>query len=131
MRAGARGVVINVHEHGATVRLDDGTLAAVPAAELAANRQAFVTSRERRSRLALAIDDSGRHPIALLAREQATVTEPAPAPSLVDPLFEERIGAYLKSTEEWAPSDRPDPAERHFIRKKRRAAFFEARSPQT
>jgi hypothetical protein len=49
----------------------------------------------------------------------------------VDPAFERRIAEYLKATEEWAPSDRPEPAERHFIRKKRRAAFFEARNPST
>jgi hypothetical protein len=41
--------------------------------------------------------------------------------------FEVQMNRYLKSTEEWAPPDRPAPAERHFIRKKRRAAFFEAR----
>jgi hypothetical protein len=125
----ARGVVINVHEHGATVRLEDGTLAAVPAAELATNRPAFVASRERRSALDFAVDRSGRHAIALLARDRPAAAPPAP--SLVDPLFEERIGAYLKSTEAWAPTDRPVPAERHFIRKKRRAAFFEARTKST
>ncbi len=48
-----------------------------------------------------------------------------------DANFEDRLNAYLKSTEEWAPPDRPEPAERHFIRKKRRAAHFEARSKPT
>jgi hypothetical protein len=49
----------------------------------------------------------------------------------IDAAFEERMGAYLKETEAWAPPDRPPPAERHFIRKKRRAAFFEARNKPT
>jgi hypothetical protein len=71
--------VISIHQLGATVRLEDGTLAAV----------------------------------------------------LVDPSFEDQMTAYLKSTQEWAPLDRPPPAERHFIRKKRRAAFFEARGKGT
>ena len=113
------GVVINVHYHGATVRLDDGTLAAVPALELAAHRAAFARSLERRSALPLVLERKGRHAIAHLA--------PPDAPGASDHNFEERMNAYLKSTEEWAPPDRPAPAERHFIRKKRRAAHFEAR----
>ncbi|MBD5657292.1 MAG: hypothetical protein IAI50_19245 [Candidatus Eremiobacteraeota bacterium] len=126
-----RGVVINVHEHGATVRLEDGTLAAVPAAELALNRPAILASRERRSSLDFALDRSGRHPIARLSRDRPEPAPPHAAPNLTDTSFEERIGAYLKSTESWAPTDRPEPAERHFIRKKRRAAFFEARTKTT
>ena len=126
-----RGVVINVHEYGATVRLEDGTLATIPAGELATNRPAFVASRERRAALELAIDRSGRHPIALLVRERGDARAPNVVPQLEDPLFEARIGAYLKATEEWAPPDRPIPAERHFIRKKRRAKLFEARTKGT
>ena len=48
-----------------------------------------------------------------------------------DAAFERRIGDYLRATQEWAPPDRPEPAERHFIRKKRRAALFEARKKPT
>ncbi len=120
-----------MHEHGATVRLDAGTLAAISAAELAANRAAFVASREHRSPVALVLDRRSRHPIAVLARDNAGIPQQPAAPRLVDPAFEERIGAYLKQTEAWAPPDRPPPAERHFIRKKRRAAFFEARNKST
>ncbi|MBD5635120.1 MAG: hypothetical protein IAI49_11640 [Candidatus Eremiobacteraeota bacterium] len=125
-----RGTVINIHAYGASVRLEDGSLATIGAAELAANRPAYVASLERRSSLELAVDRSGRHPIARL--EAAT---PAPARSghalEVDSAFEERLGAYLKETEGSLPLERPAPSERHFIRKKRRAAIFEARNKST
>jgi hypothetical protein len=120
------GQVISLHQLGATVRLDDGTLAAIPASEVAANRPALVRSLQRREPLALLVRREGR-PVALLR----DLPGPRPAPQLVDAGFEGRLSAYLKSTEEWAPPDRPQPAERHFIRKKRRAAFFEARTKPT
>jgi len=125
------GTVINVHFHGATVRLEDGTLATVSADELAANRPIFAASYQRRSPLSLFVDRRGRHAVATLAGKPAAEPATASAPVLVDEAFEERIGAYLKATEEWAPADRPAPAERHFIRKKRRAALFEARNKLT
>jgi len=128
-----RGTVINVHYHGATVRLEDGTLAAVPAGELAANRPLFVSSYQRRTTLPLLVERHGRHATARLATSDSPEPVPRPpaAPQLVDEAFEQRMGAYLKATEEWAPADRPPPAERHFIRKKRRAALFEARNKPT
>lgn len=116
------------------MRLEDGTLAAVPASEVAANRPAVVRSLQRREPLPLVVRRDGRHPVALFPRPLATVSDlpgPKPAPQLVDASFEDRLTAYLKATEEWAPPDRPQPAERHFIRKKRRAAFFEARTKPT
>jgi hypothetical protein len=124
------GRVISVHQLGATVRLEDGTLAAIPAGEVAANRPALVRSLQRREPLTLIVKREGRHPVALLPKP-GSLPGPRPAPQLVDAGFEDRLTAYLKSTEEWAPPDRPQPAERHFIRKKRRAAFFEARTKPT
>jgi hypothetical protein len=112
------------------VRLDDGTLATVTAAELAAHRTVFAESLERRSAVALVVAPHGRYPTVALACDRDPVPT-AEAPRLIDRAFEERLNAYLKETEEWAPPDRPAPAERHFIRKKRRAAFFEARSKPT
>jgi hypothetical protein len=50
-----------------------------------------------------------------------------PAPELTDPSFEAQITAYLKSTEVWAPPDRPQPFERHLVRKRHRARLFESR----
>jgi len=126
-----RGIVINIHSSGALVRLEDGTLAAVTNAELAAHRPAYTGSHARRTPLDFVVNDAGRHCVVTLeATAPAAPAAPA-APTLVDPGFEERIGAYLKETEAWAPPDRPAPAERHFIRKKRRAAFFEARNKPT
>ncbi len=127
-----RGTVINIHAHGALVRLEDGSLGTVTSRELAAHRPAYAASLARRTMLELSLDDGGRHRVVSIGEPSA----PAPheltdAPQLVDSAFEERIGAYLKETEAWAPPDRPAPAERHFIRKKRRAAFFEARQKPT
>ncbi len=112
------------------MRLDDGSLASITAAELAAHRATFTASLEQRAELALSVTRQGRYPTVALAAGHA----PLPAstvPRLLDSVFEERLTAYLKETEEWAPADRPPPAERHFIRKKRRAALFEARSKPT
>jgi hypothetical protein len=128
-----RGTVINIHAHGALVRLDDGSLAVVGAAELAANRPAYTASRDRRAPIELTVERSGRHAVASLGTvTERTISPPAESGALqIDAVFEERMGAYLKETEAWAPPDRPPPAERHFIRKKRRAAFFEARNKPT
>ena len=123
-----RGTVINIHFHGATVRLEDGSLAAVPAAELAAHRPTYVSSLDKRSPLALILDRHGRHRIVMLVRPDAA---PAASPLIRNDAFEAQIGAYLKATEAWAPADRPAPAERHFIRKKRRARLFEAHGDST
>lgn len=124
-----RGTVINIHYHGATVRLEDGTLAAISASELAANRPTYVASAERREPLGLLLDRAGRHHSVMLTRPVERAAEDVS--HLVDVAFERQIGAYLKATEEWAPADRPAPAERHFIRKKRRSALFEARNKPT
>jgi hypothetical protein len=126
-----RGTVINIHYHGATVRLDDGTLAAVSVAELAEHRPAYVASLQRRTPLTLALEGRGRHALVALPRASAAPFAPEPASGLSDEAFEARMDEYLKSTQEWAPPDRPAPAERHFIRKKRRARIFEARNPST
>ncbi len=121
-----RGTVINIHHHGGTVRLEDGTLAAITETELLAHRPRYVSAHAKREALELLLDWNGRH---------ATVTLEPPPPvndaghdaAFEDTVFEARIGAYLKSTQEWAPPDQAPPAERHFIRKKRRARLFEAR----
>jgi hypothetical protein len=129
----ARGTVINLHRLGATVRLADGTLAAVPIAEVTVHHAAFSASLNQREPLALVLESRGRHRAAFLARGATERPQPvaASAASLHDSAFEEQMRLYLKATEEWAPPDRPPPAERHFIRKKRRAAYFEARTKGT
>ncbi|MFY9780167.1 MAG: hypothetical protein WAJ85_06630 [Candidatus Baltobacteraceae bacterium] len=122
--------MINIHRLGATVRLEDGSLASVTAAELAAHRATFTAGLEQRAVLPFAVTSRGRHPTVALAPNHDPVAAAA-APFSIDRVFEERLTAYLKETEAWAPADRPPPAERHFIRKKRRAALFEARSKPT
>jgi|SRR6202162_3260394 len=122
----ASGYVISVHQLGATVRLEDGSLAAIPQSELSANRPVIVRSLRDRQPLAFDVNREAQRAIAYVNREPAA--DPSSAPRLVDTAFERQMAAYLKSTEDWAPPDRPEPAERHFIRKKRRAALFEARS---
>jgi len=124
-----RGTVISVHVHGATARLEDGMLVAITAEELAAHRPAYIASLDRRRPLELRIT-RGRHPIAFLGEPPGPVPE-LPSAVATDLAFEMRLGAYLRATEEWAPPDRPAPAERHFIRKKRRAETFEARKKTT
>jgi hypothetical protein len=136
-----RGTIINVHEYGATARLEDGSLAAIPAAEFAAHRPTYVSSRDKRKPLDLRVERLGRHATASLARVErdpdAVIAEPPSAeeldelPTRTDIAFEMRLGAYLRETEAWAPPDRPAPAERHFIRKKHRAGSFEARNKTT
>lgn len=126
-----RGIVINVHRLGATVRLEDGTLAAVPFGELLAHEATFHASFAKREAIALELEArDARHRVAFLARGERDrhAAQLASVASVHDSAFEEQMRRYLKATEEWAPPDRPAPAERHFIRKKRRAAHFESRT---
>lgn len=126
-----RGTVINVHRLGATVRLEDGTLAAVPFGELLAHEATFNASFTKREPIALELEPrEARHRVAFLARGDRE-RQAAQLASVHDTAFEEQMRRYLKATEEWAPPDRPAPAERHFIRKKRRAAHFESRTKGT
>lgn len=132
----ARGTVISLHRLGATVRLEDGTLAAVPAGEVAAQHAVLAASLRRREPTAFVLEGRGRHRAAFVARgaqARTTVAAVAAAPALAshDSAFEEQMRRYLKATQEWAPPDRPEPAERHFVRKRRRAAYFEARARGT
>lgn len=126
------GIVINIHHHGGTVRLANGSLATIPVVELLANRSTYAASLAKREPLEFAIDRHGGHRVAALAALRVTPVLAAPASSIAsDVAFEARIGAYLKATQEWAPPDQAPPAERHFIRKKRRARLFEARGDAT
>lgn len=131
------GTVINIHHHGAIVRLEDGTLAAVPPAEFTANRVTYVASHRSRTPLALVLSGRGHPIVAVAAPDGSTssgvkpVAAPGP-PRLVDAAFEAQMNAFLKSTEDvWTAPEGPPAAERHFIRKKRRAALFEARHKGT
>ena len=113
------GTVISLHRFGATVRLENGRLAAIPLHELDAHRANYEESFMRRRNLPLEVLDEGNRLSATLAGRTA-----APAPALTDEAFEERLAEYLRETQDWAPPDKPQPFERHLTRKRRRAAQF-------
>jgi hypothetical protein len=122
----ARGHVINLHAFGATVRLDDGTLVAVPRSEVEMHRKRFEQSLGEHVTIPLDVHNSGRGKIAVVAAsapERAALPSSGPIP-LTDEAFEARLAAYLRETEEWAPPDQPQPFERHLTRKRRRSAQF-------
>jgi hypothetical protein len=118
-----RGTVINVHALGATVRLEDGRLMAVPIADVNANRATYTRALDARA-TTLPFDLLGRKLVLAKTRVDEPIVPSAPAPLLHDPAFEAQMNEYLKSTEEWAPPDRPAPFERHLFRKKQRAKIF-------
>jgi len=118
-----RGTVINIHALGATVRLEDGRLMAVPIADVNANRAAYSRALDARA-TTLPFDLLGRSLMLAKTRADETIVPSTPAPVLHDPAFEAQMNEYLKSTEEWAPPDRPQPFERHLFRKKQRARIF-------
>ena len=109
------GIVINLNAFGATVRLDNGDLASAPASDVEAHRPEYQRSLVGRKRLTFDLRRDGRRLTVVLA------------PVLRDDAFEAQITSYLKSTEEWDARDGVPAAERHFLRKKRRAALFESR----
>jgi hypothetical protein len=124
-----RGSVINVHNLGAVVRLEDGRLVSAPIGDVNKNRSAYSRALERKD-VTLPFDLAGR--MVVLAQTRIDEVQPTtPSPTLTDPSFEAQISAYLKQTEEWAPPDRPQPFERHLVRKRHRARYFEARSDES
>jgi hypothetical protein len=109
-----RGTVINVNAFGATVRLENGELASVSAADVEAHRVDY--ERAWNSRKALSFERrDGRRPTVVLA------------PQIRDETLDDQIMAYLKSTESWESPDGVPAHQRHFLHKKKRAALFEAR----
>jgi hypothetical protein len=108
---------------GATVRLEDGRLMAVPIADVNANRAAYSRALDART-TTLPFDLLGRSLMLAKTRADESIVPSTPAPVLHDPAFEAQMNEYLKSTEEWAPPDRPQPFERHLFRKKQRAKIF-------
>ena len=110
-----RGTVININVYGATVRLEDGRLASVRADDLERHRPEYERALTGRKTLQFQVAAGGRHTLAALA------------PQLHDEHLEEQIAGYLKSTEEWESTEGPPAHERHFLRKKKRAALFESR----
>lgn len=123
-----RGSVINVHNLGAIVRLEDGRLVAAPIGDVNKNRAAYTRALEHKD-VTLPFDLAGRMAVLAQTRVDEVVATSEP-PALTDPSFEAQIAAYLKSTEAWAPSDRPQPFERHLIRKRQRARAYQPDDPR-
>ena len=115
MNGTVRGSVINVNAYGATVRLENGELASASAGDVDAHRAAYERALTGKKELEFLVHRTSRRPGVILA------------PQLRDQHFEEQIAEYLKMTEEWENPERPPAHERHFLRKKKRAAFFESR----
>ncbi|MBV8245932.1 MAG: S1 domain-containing protein [Candidatus Eremiobacteraeota bacterium] len=114
-----RGNVININGFGATVRLSGGEMAAVPMPALNADRPAYARALQSRQEVLFdVLGQEGGRTIVALSPE---------APEITSERLEAQITKYLKETEEWELSDAAPAHERHFLRKKRRAAFFESR----
>ncbi|HEY9086264.1 MAG TPA: hypothetical protein VIN40_10085 [Candidatus Tyrphobacter sp.] len=109
------GIVINLNMFGATVRLENGELASALVADVDAHRPQYERSLSARLRLAFIRNEGARRPSVMLA------------PQISDERLEGQITSYLKSTEEWESADGVPSHERHFLRKKRRAAHWEAK----
>jgi hypothetical protein len=117
-----RGSVINVHAMGATVRLENGKLVAVPLIDVNKNRSTY--TRAVGQKTTLPFDLTGRTVTLATTRVDEPIAPTATTTAFDDPGFEAQIAAYLKQTESWAPSDRPEPFERHLFRKRQRAKQF-------
>jgi hypothetical protein len=107
------GTVINVNAYGATVRLEDGRLASAPAGDVEAHRTAYENAMSQRQSNAFVLHPGGRRPMVTLA------------PQIEEPQLDEQIAQFFESTQAWEADDEGRPAhERHFLRKKKRAALF-------
>lgn len=107
------GTVINLNAFGATVRLETGELASASTDDVERHRVEYERSLARRTPIAFVRNEGeGRATVALV-------------PRISDEYLDEQIASFLKSTEEW---EGEFPAhERHFLRKKRRAAHWEVK----
>lgn len=109
-----RGSVININAYGAIVRLESGEIASVQPHDLRERRSDYDRAMRVRKPLEFERHNGRRLTVKL-------------APQISDAGLEEQIVGYLKMTEEWDVRDGVPAHERHFLRKKRRAALFESR----
>ena len=110
------GVVLNVNAYGATVRLETGELASAPAGDVEAHKGQYDKSAAQHTELAFVLHPGTRRPMVTIA------------PKIEEPELDEQIAEFFKSTEGWESDDEGRPAhERHFLRKKKRAALFESK----
>jgi hypothetical protein len=112
------GFVINVNAYGATVRLEGGELASAPAGDVEAHRAEYERSIATQQAVAFILHPGSRRPMVTIV------------PRIDEPELDEKIAHYLESTQEWENDADGVPAhERHFLRKKKRAAAFESKQP--
>ncbi len=116
MSARVFGFVINLNAFGATVRLEGGELASAPQGDVEAHRAAYERAVSGHKSLAFIRHAGSRRPLVTLA------------PQIDEPELDEAISEYFKSTQDWETDAEGVPAhERHFLRKKKRAALFESK----
>ncbi len=110
------GFVINVNAYGATVRLESGELASAPAGDVEAHRLEYERGITAHKRLMFVRHPGERRPMVTIA------------PQIRDEVLDEQIAQYMRSTETWdADADGVPSAERHFLKKKKRAALYESK----
>ncbi|MBV8638580.1 MAG: hypothetical protein JO322_10875 [Candidatus Eremiobacteraeota bacterium] len=110
------GLVINLNAYGATVRLESGELASAPAGDVEAHRTQYERSISGRKSIPFVRHPGSRRPMVTIA------------PQIEEPELDEQIAEYFKSTESWETDEEGRPAhERHFLRKKKRAALFQSK----
>lgn len=112
-----RGTVLNVNAYGATVRLETGELASAPAGDVEAHHAAYERSLTGRKLIDFQLHQQNtRRPMVTIA------------PQISEPELDEQIADFFKSTEPWEADVEGVPAhERHFLRKKKRAALFQSK----
>lgn len=110
------GFVINLNAYGATVRLESGELASAPAGDVETHRALYERSISGRKALAFVLHPGLKRPMVTIA------------PHIDEPELDDAIAQYFKSTESWENDEEGRSAhERHFLRKKKRAALFESK----
>jgi len=111
------------------VRLESGEVASVPINDVNENRSTYTRALAARTNLPFDASDGVPRAVLRLAKTRIdeTIDPSSTTPVLRDERFEEQLAGYLKETQEWELQDAPPAHERHFLRKKRRAAIFENR----
>jgi uncharacterized protein (DUF2345 family) len=110
------GMVINLNAFGATIRLESGELASAPAGDVDAHRAEYERAVSGHKAMPFVRHPGTRRPLVTLA------------PQIEEPELDEQIAEYFKSTQDWEADAEGVPAhERHFLRKKKRAALFESK----
>jgi hypothetical protein len=107
-----RGHVLNVSAYGAAVRLETGELASAPLIDVEHHRAQYERSLTGRKLLTFELRE-GRRPSVTLA------------PQITDGELDGQIAGFLRESEERQPSGDVSPEQRHYLKKKQRAARFD------